>query len=233
MGKIVIFDLYDTLLKDISFDFKRGTAYLHETFFSDFCSLEELVAQSEELLPLYDQRKVENTEVCLIRDDVPRHFKRYGIPMPEDVYALDYELMRHMQQVTLTDEVADTLQALREQGIPMYVLSNSIFTGEANRRLLRSFGIGEYFGKLYSSADYGIRKPHPQFFETAVREVLEGNPGAKREDILYVGNDYQTDVTGGIRAGLRVVWYNAAGLPDKDGLGAAEIADFRDLLKFV
>jgi len=233
LGKIVIFDLYDTLLKDISFDFKRGTAYLHETYFAPFCSLAELIAQSEELLPLYDQRKVGNTEVCLIRDDVPRHFERYGIPMPEDVSALDYELMRHMQQVTLTDEVAATLKALREQGIPMYVLSNSIFTGEANWRLLQSFGIDGYFGKLYSSADYGIRKPHPAFFETAVREILAEYPDVRREDILYVGNDYVTDVTGGIRAGLRVVWYNAAGLPDRDGLGAEAIADFRDLLKFI
>ena len=35
MGRIVVFDLYDTLLKGQSFDFNCGVAYLHETYFKE------------------------------------------------------------------------------------------------------------------------------------------------------------------------------------------------------
>lgn len=32
-NKVVVFDLYDTVLKGIAFDFDNGIAYLHRTFF--------------------------------------------------------------------------------------------------------------------------------------------------------------------------------------------------------
>ena len=47
MKKVVLFDLYDTVLKDISFDFSAGIAWLYRTFFSEVCSLEEIMDYAE------------------------------------------------------------------------------------------------------------------------------------------------------------------------------------------
>lgn len=233
MVKVILFDLYDTILKDISFDFNNGLTYLHKTFFSKACSIKELMDFSETFLPLYDKRKTDNTEICLIGDEIPQFFIRYGIPLPEDLASVEYAVMNQMQKVTLMDSVRDTLQMLYDRGVLMYILSNSIFTGNAAKKLLNDFGIAEYFKKLYSSADYGIRKPDRRFFDIAVNGILSDNCDVKKEEILYVGNDYVTDVTGAAISGLKTVWYNVKRLPNEKSLCIWDIDNFRKILDIV
>lgn len=66
MKSIILFDLYDTVLKDRSFDFNKGLNYLFNTFFKEHCSLEDIIEFSATFLPLYEDRKISNKEVCLI-----------------------------------------------------------------------------------------------------------------------------------------------------------------------
>lgn len=232
-NKVVVFDLYDTVLKDISFDFDSGIAHLHRTFFREKCSLAELKSYAESFLPLYNKRKTEHTEVCLIRDEVPWFFEKFGVPKPEDFEELDYDIMNQMQKVTLLDEVKYTLEELGKQGIPMYILSNSIFTGRSAMRLLEDFGISRYFTKLFSSADYKVRKPSSEFFRIVLDEIAKQNPEIKTEEILYLGNDYVTDVIGATSMGLNTVWYNVNHLPNKNGLEITDVDDFREIIKIV
>lgn len=231
MKKVILFDLYDTVLKDISFDFEAGTVWLYNNFFSEVCSLQDLVDYAESFLPLYKKRKEEFSEICLIQDEIPLFFKKFGVPEPKNYEMIEYAVMEQMQKVTLLDEVRDVLDRLQGQGIIMYILSNSIFTGNAARKLLDDFGILHYFKKLYSSADYGVRKPDPRFYQIAIDEILSGNSGIKKEDILYVGNDYVTDVAGATSVGLSTVWYNVKHLPNTDNICTTEIDDFKKLLE--
>lgn len=53
MTPIVLFDLYDTLLRERSFDFGRGLDMLYETGFHTVCSREELAAYAAAFLPAY------------------------------------------------------------------------------------------------------------------------------------------------------------------------------------
>lgn len=231
MRHIFLFDLYDTVLKDVSFQFQRGMRFLYDSYFSAVCSWEEFSEYENTFYPLYEQRKAENTEVSLIRDEVLPIFRKFRVAPPADLDELDFQIMDHMQEEFLLPSVRETLAALRELGCPMYILSNAIFTAKSARKLLRRFGIDEYFQRVYSSADHGVRKPNPRFFEIAVREILAENPGAERSDILYIGNDYVTDVNGGILAGLPTVWYNVDKKTDRDGLGVRSISDFCELLE--
>lgn len=233
MKKVIIFDLYDTVLKDISFSFKKGITELYQKFFSEKCSLEEFMEFEETFYPLYSQRKVDNSEVCLIQDEIPSFYEKFGVPKPKSWEELDYDIMNRMQKDVLLDEVRDTLKSLQMQGIDMYILSNSIFTGTSTRRLLDDFGILHYFKKVYSSADYKTRKPGTRFYEIAIDEVLASHPGMTKENILYVGNDYVTDVKGAISAGLDVVWYNVNHLQNQEGLDILEIDDFRQLINIL
>lgn len=180
---------------------------------------------------MYKKRKEEFSEICLIQDEIPLFFKEFGVPEPKNYEIIEYAVMEQMQKVTLLNEVRDVLDKLQGQGILMYILSNSIFTGNAARKLLDDFGILHYFKKLYSSADYGIRKPDPRFYQIAIDEILSGNSGIKKEDILYVGNDYVTDVAGATSVGLSTVWYNVKHLPNTDNIYTTEIDDFKKLLE--
>lgn len=233
MGKVILFDLYDTVLENISFDFEKGLIYLHEAFFSHACSLNEIINYAKTFLPLYGRRKVDNTEVCLINDEIMLFFEKFGIPNPKTVDEIDYAVMNQMQKVTLIDDVRYTLGELKKREIPMYILSNSIFTGNSATQLLNDFGIAQFFKKLYSSADYGIRKPDSSFYQIAVDEILLDNPKVKKEDILYVGNDYITDVIGATSYGLKTAWYNVNHLPNEKELDIWELDNFKNILEII
>lgn len=233
MKKAILFDLYDTILKDVSFDFKAGIKWLYDTYFTQTCTWEELKEYEETFWPLFAKRREDNSEVCLIRDEIAKLFEKFDVALPEDLMELDYAIMNQIQKETLLDEVRETLEDLQKQGVPMYILSNSIFTGKATERLLEDFGILQYFTKVYASADYGVRKPGERFFGIAIKEMLETHPGMEKNDILYVGNDYVTDVQGANAAGLDVAWYNVKQLPDEKGICTYNITKFNKILNAI
>ncbi len=233
MAKIVMFDLYDTLLKGVSFDFNKGVEYLYETFFKDKCSLEEIIEYSKSFLPLYAARKEKNTELCFITDELPLYFEKYGVEMPEDIYAVEHEFLEHVKEDILLDEVKETLDALRAQGVSMYVFSNSIFTEKAASKHIGNYGILEYFDKVFSSGDYGVRKPGKEFFQIAIDEILHAHPEATPNDIFFVGNDYEADAVGGTNAGLKTIWYNVNHLPNEKNLDVWDIDDMRKIIDMI
>lgn len=233
MKKAILFDLYDTILKDISFDFKAGIKWLYSTYFAQACTWEELKVYEETFWPLFAKRKEDNSEICLIRDEVAKIFEKFEVALPDNLEELDYVIMNHIQKETVLDEVRETLEQLRRQGVHMYILSNSIFTGKTTERLLKDFGILQYFTKVYASADYGVRKPGEKFFSIAIEEILETHPEMEKNDILYVGNDYVTDVQGAKAAGLDVVWYNVKQLPDEKEICSYNITKFSEILNVI
>ena len=141
--KVVIFDLYDTVLMDDYFIFENGLKYLYETFFSNKCTFDELTKYAESFLPLYEKRKTDQVEICLINDELPLIFEKYGVELPENIDELEYNVMNKMQKVFLTEDVKETLEELQKEGIKMYILSNSIFTGNAAEKLLEEFNIND------------------------------------------------------------------------------------------
>jgi putative hydrolase of the HAD superfamily len=233
MKKVVLFDLYDTILKNISFDFRRGIAFLYSNYFAAVCTQRELEDVAETFLPLYKRRKEEHTEICLIKDEIPHFFDTFGVKQPDNLLDMDYLIMNAMQEVTLLEEVRHTLGELYEDSIGMYILSNSIFTGDSTKKLLDAFGILQYFNEVLVSADYGIRKPHSAFYDYAIERIMKDNPGITKSDILYVGNDYETDVMGAHAVGLDTVWYNVKHLPNHMNLEIDDMDEFSQLIQIV
>ena len=231
MKKVILFDLYDTLLKDIFFDFNRGLTFLYNNFFLNVCTQKELEDFAATFLPLYEKRKKDHTEICLIKDEIPYFFKKFGIKQPDSIMEIEYLIMNEIQNVTVLDEVRNTLRELQKNSIDMYILSNSIFTGFTAKKLLNDFGISHYFNEVFSSADYGIRKPCSTFYHCAIEKILKDNPEIGKSDILYIGNDYETDVIGANSVGLDTVWYNVKHLPNYMNLAIYDIDDIQQVLE--
>ena len=226
--KVVIFDLYDTVLMNDYFNFKNGLKYLYETYFSHKCTYDELTKYAESFLPLYEKRTTDHVEICLIKDELPLIFEKYGVALPENIEDLEYTVMHEMHKVFLTDDVKTTLQKLNEEDVKMYILSNSIFTGKAAEKLLETFDILQYFEKVFYSADYKIRKPNKKFFEIALNYI-----DSNLDDIVYVGNDYNTDVKGATAIGLKTIWLNIKHFEKKEDVECIQVDDFKEILKYV
>ena len=231
---IVVFDLWETLFTDEHYDFEAGLKYLYDGFLSARCTFEEFKTEFYRIFQsLFRMGESGPTEVCLIRDVIPPLFLKYGVEMPEDDAELEYMILTSMQEYSVSQDVRDVLERLTSAGVKLAILSNGLFRGSLVERLLSESGIRRYFERVFSSADYGVKKPGKGFFEIALNQIREDHPGVRLDEILYVGNDYDDDVRGGTGAGIETVWLNVAHENNADGLACHEIDDISKVLEFV
>lgn len=89
----------------------------------------------------------------------------------------------------------DLLTALQESGSKVILLSNaqSLFTMPE----LELLGIIDKFAKIYISSDYGVKKPDPLFFQTALKDQT-----LKPEETIMIGNELPCDIKGAAAAGM-------------------------------
>ena len=206
--KALLLDLYDTILDDEFFDFHAGLEYLHETYFAEECSLEDFLSFSVSFIPLYQDRNVTNKEVSFLKDEYGVYCSQLEFVPDEEPSEIEWNVMNHMQKESMEKEVPEILEYFHQKGIRLYIITNSIFTSVCHKRLLDEMGIGKYFDGVFSSTDFGLRKPAIEFYDHAVKEMMKELPDLKKEDITVIGNDFDADIQSAINAGLKAVWLN-------------------------
>lgn len=114
---------------------------------------------------------------------------------------------------TFDDTAGAALERLRERGVTLALVSNTMRTpGVILRKLMARAGLLESFAHTVFSDEVGIRKPDPEIFRQALRHV-GGDPASA----VHVGDDGILDVAGARAAGLRVVQ-----VIDRGGEGAGD-----------
>lgn len=109
----------------------------------------------------------------------------------------------------LDPEVPDLFTGLRDRGIRIGVLSNTIWSAEYHRALFERDGILDLIdGDVYTS-EIDYVKPHPEAFAAAVRAVGGPDPA----HCVYVGDRIYEDVHGAQQAGLRAVFVPHSDIP--------------------
>lgn len=129
----------------------------------------------------------------------------------------------------LMPEVCEVLPFL---SLPLAVWANTRTATEAElRQWLERAGIGRFFAWFVTSVDAGFRKPAPEFFDFAL-----GKCALSKNEVLFVGNQLNTDITGGEQYGIRTVClsgrpYRSADetLSPKDVRPTCTIRTFRQL----
>ena len=142
-------------------------------------------------------------------------------PIAEELsFLYDYDRLTLMRKPLLKE----TIEQLHAAGIRMGVVSNIISTSLVPH-LLNEYGIAQYMECTVMSSGTGIRKPDPQIFEIAMRQM-----GVTPEETGYVGDTISRDVLGARNAHLGlVVRLNNPSIAHRDAayLGAdAPQADF-------
>ena len=124
-----------------------------------------------------------------------------------------------------------TLCTLQQQhGLPLGVITNGL--ANEQRRKLSILAVESYFepSAVIVSGEHGYAKPDPRIFRAALTALCVSPAQA-----LYVGDSWENDVLGGLRAGLDVAWFNPDGaarpteLPPSRGT-LYEVARLEDLL---
>lgn len=231
MKKVYLFDLFDTVLADVKLDFLPGLRVLWENHFADKCTFGEIAEYSAETLKYLREVQSRNDEVCFATDEIELYCKKFGVePFSIDTEE-EWSVLERIGEEKLLPETKELLDKLKACNVPMYILSNSIFRAGALKKGLEKYGVLGYFTEVWSSADFKRRKPATEFFEMAVENILKTNPGVSRDDIVFIGNSYELDATGGAGAGLDTIWLNRAGDPNVDNLPVRIIRSFEELIK--
>ena len=111
---------------------------------------------------------------------------------------------------TLIDpDVPELFAALRERGVQIGVLSNTIWTRDYHQRVFARDGVLELIdGDVYTSEIPWV-KPHPEAFAAAMAAVGVTDPAA----CVYVGDRAYEDVHGAQQAGMRAVLVPHSDIP--------------------
>ena len=127
------------------------------------------------------------------------------------------------RDIKLFPHLRETLDAFREAGIRMGVLSD--FPPETK---LENMKLTHYWDVMLCSEESGRLKPDPLSFLELARKM-----GKKPEEILYVGNKLSYDVGGAQAAGMNAALILPRWKKSPAGCGAFVFSDYRQLRDFV
>lgn len=230
---ILIFDCFETIVHNKSMDFNRGLKPLWEKYYQDKCTFEEICVYGAELFQQIQEAHKQGLEYAFVKDELPDYAQKYGGATIKMTSEEEADFLMRCNEMENMPYIPEALAEFDRMGIPMYVLSNSGFTAEALSIALEKLGIRNYFKKIWSSADYGRIKPDRTFFELAIESVLTDYPTENRENIVFVGDTYSTDIKGAIAAEINAIWINSKGEKNTDNLSVHIIHNTSELTKIV
>jgi putative hydrolase of the HAD superfamily len=205
--KGILIDMGNTLVNEAGFDRLAGRMRILELAHNPHgVTLDDYEAAAEELLSIWANR-----DQCQMEFPVRAFnrlvYERFGLTFDIPWGELEIEFWRTAVCMDPAPGVADALTAMRGRGLRLAVVSNSSFTENALSWELNRHGLLDNFAFVMSSADYGVRKPHPSLFRTAAAKL-----GCDPAETWFVGDSLECDIVGAHNAGMTPVWYNPRGL---------------------
>jgi HAD superfamily hydrolase (TIGR01509 family) len=149
-------------------------------------------------------------EELLVRGDTSRRYvdilAELGVDDPDAFIDAEHEAWRPAHTVLASAQAL--LDSLRSRGLRTGVVANS---WPDPARVLRAdaaaFGLGDRLDVMVLSDDLGARKPAPEIFLHACREL-----GVEAHATMFVGDGLATDVQGAANVGMTTVqalWFSA------------------------
>ena len=140
----------------------------------------------------------------------------------------EYYLGRLGEGGNTLEGAVETVRALKEKGIDLYIVTNGVAQTQAKR--LKKSGLSEYITEVFVSETIGYQKPCKEYFDY----VLEKIPEKDKNKILLVGDSLTSDIRGAMNAELLSCWLNPSGekMPEeyKSDYTIGKIAELLDIV---
>ena len=236
MYTTLIFDLDDTLTDDFENcreAFKimiksRGEDYSEEEFlkFKEIDNKTWKDRAAGKLLTPYEDNDEKKKE--WIR--ASRIIKFYGesnITYKEAVKLNDIYIEGMKEKVVSRPNVLETIKYLYEKKYRIIIATNGPLIPLKEK--LNKIGILEFVDIIFSSEEAGQMKPHKKFYE----RLFEKAQIIPSENILFIGDNLETDIKGGIENGLSTCWCNYNNEINKKYSVTHEIKNIGELMKLL
>ncbi|MCR5150993.1 MAG: HAD family hydrolase [Clostridiales bacterium] len=222
MIKAAVFDLDHTL-----FD-RYGTL---RAIMPPFCARFDMSVSVEvatELMIEYDKLYVHTGWEQIYSHLVSKGVFRTAPTFDEYKEALLDEFSKQSVEYPFTKPM---LTKLRQSGIKTGLITNG--RSEIQRGKLRQLSLEPYLDEIIISGEIGFHKPSPEpFMEMAKRLSLEPH------EIIFVGDNPETDITGARNAGFVPVWVATLGrwtIPEveKTKYSVNDVSEIPDLINII
>lgn len=199
----VLFDMGGTLASDVRFDLDAGLKRVLQD-----CTLGSVdpLAQARTCWERQLQQRAKSLVECSFACYLRLALERQGVTARCEWEALEIPFWQAAVEMKPEPGVARCLEWLAHAGVPVGVVSNSIFASPTLEKELSRLELRKPFAFVLSSADYGIRKPDPWIFELAASRL-----GVPRQELWFIGDSLNYDVEGARAAGLTPLWYAPEG----------------------
>lgn len=225
LPKIIIFDVGGTIIKGTWKDSILGYTYLYEEVLDVKESLNDYLEFVKGMFYIIKQR-----DTCDMEFNFRSFFNYlkdlYRLKTNKSFEEIEFKFARTFYSPSLNDNVIELLEYLKNKNIPMYVLSNSMYSTSCVESELEEFGIRKYFKQVISSGDHLVRKPSPELFKLYLKKF--DMKGYKVSDICYIGNDPYFDIVTPVSLGMKAIH-----ISDKDIKhdGYLEISNYLNLIE--
>jgi putative hydrolase of the HAD superfamily len=208
--RAVLFDWGGTLMRDEWSDeialegHAAGLAALTRDGLPDAATFTSYLREHEsELFPLASEDEID------ISDVMAGSFRDHGVELTDDDVRLFLQAAQDVwsSYYVLADSAHALLEALRSRGLKLALVSNTASPRWLLEPILERQGITERVDAVVLSSEVGKRKPHPEIFEKALRELE-----VPSREALFVGDRIEADVLGASRVGMKTVqavWFRA------------------------
>lgn len=231
--KVIVFDLFETLIHDIKFDFNSGLSYLHENILSkDTDKVGFLDYAATYWKELYDKRNEDNSEVAF-EDELLDFKNKYGFKVNYPLEEILFNCALEINTIELFNDTISTLEQLKLLGIPVYLLSNSIFKKNVMRKFINQYDLEKYFVNIHFSADYKIRKPHKDLFKIVFDDIKKYEARIEMKQVYFIGDSFEADVLGAENFGFTPIFINRKHDNDINNKSFIEIKSLNELLEVI
>ena len=155
----------------------------------------------------------------------------FGLEVAEDSlhYATGHHLDAIRPHIEHDPDAAGVLRALRERGLSIGLLSNTLWPEDFHERLLEDAGIRDLIDVRLYTSHMDVTKPHPRAFRAALDALGIGDPS----HAVFVGDRPYDDIHGAHRAGLKTVHRPNEMVPPHDVAPDAVIRDLPSLVAVI
>lgn len=105
----------------------------------------------------------------------------------------------YMTHAKAMDHAIDTLQACRQMGLRLGVITNG--RTDVQYRKIDLLGLRDYFDAIVISGEVGLSKPDPQIYKLALERLDVGS-----DQCIIVGDHPRNDMWGAAQAGIQGIW---------------------------
>lgn len=217
MYKVLIFDLDDTLtnnLENVKEAFKKVIEYRKEKFteekFSKFYNI-DLKFWSDrangKLLTPYEDNREKKVE-WLRANRFIKYFGENNISYGEAVKVNDIYMNGMKEKVVPRENCFEVIKYLYDKNYKIVIATNGPLLPLKIK--IEKLDIFKYIDTIFSAEEIGFMKPSKEFYEG----LMKKSDLKVKEDILFIGDDLEKDIKGGIENGIDTCWCNYDNIPN-------------------